>query len=340
MTEAYKPTAKTHFHAPTLTLFELGVCEHCGSPVCTDRISTPKLPAGVKVWGESTLPPLPAANEYGGTEFACNRCKGEPYYIEAIKSEWAIIHRATGSIAGAKKSEKAARDLCEKRNAAALADNIGAGEHVAATNGLTTSIDTSKLGSMVVIRLAGDLGNGMKRGDHIALPITHLVNLINEIGVSTMAKTAERKTAKELIRSLIIKKKTDNEVLAAVHAQFPESSADKKHCTKYRRELFAEELIGADLAAAGSTEHREWAQANMAAAKKGPHGEYWKEQEANAKPAKAAPVKAAAKPLPKAAAKAAPAKAAPKAAAKAKAAPKAAAKAAAAKGKKADPLEI
>lgn len=315
----WKATPQSHFHAPTQTLFELATCGYCNGALCTDRVSTPKLPNGVKVWGDSHLPPLPIE---GG---ACTRCKGEPFYIEKIKSEYAIVSRAGGELAGSKKSEKAAALLCAQLNAQALADSLPADEHVAGTDALTTSTDTSKLGPMVVIRLAGDLGNGMKRGDHLSLPIAALLTLINETGTTIMAKTAERKTAKDLIRALIIKGKTDAEVLDAVHKDFPESAADKKHCTKYRRELFVEEKIEAKFAAVGSTEHREWALANPALAKKGPHGEYWKE---HAEKAAAAPAKAPAKPAAKAAAKPLP-KPATKAAAKpaAKAAVKPAAKA-------------
>lgn len=104
-----------------------------------------------------------------------------------------------------------------------------------------------------------------------------------------MAET-KRKTAKSLICDLIMKKKTDEQIIAAVKKEFPESNVDGKHCTKYRKELFNEELIGADLAARGSKEHREWAADNMALAKKGPHKAYWiaKEKADKAKAAEAA----------------------------------------------------
>ena len=90
-----------------------------------------------------------------------------------------------------------------------------------------------------------------------------------------MAKQQERQTAKDLIRKLIIAKKTDAQILAEVEKKFPDSNADKKHCTKYRRECFVEELIGVEHAAVGSREHQEWGKANLANAKRGPHKEFW-----------------------------------------------------------------
>lgn len=330
-TQKFVPAADHHYHGPTLTLFRLTTCAFCKGPVATDCIQAATMPAGVKVWGDASMPALPMANVYQLGQVACARCKGHPFYLENVKSEWAVVKRETGELAGTKKTERAAQELCDSLNRKALDAALGnsgeSGEHVATTDALTTSTDESKLGPTVVIRLAGDLGNGMKRGDHLALPIAGLIDLINKTGVSTMAKVAERKTAKDLIRSLIAKKKTDDEILIEVQKTFPESNADKKHCTKYRRELFVEGVVGADLAAVGSKEHREWAQANLAAAKKGPHGAYWKAQ-GDTKPATSA--KAAAKPAAKAATKPAPAK---KGAAKpaAKPAPKAVVKKPAAK---------
>lgn len=302
MSEAAKFGPETHYHAPTLTLFTLAHCAFCKGAVCTDRIQATKMPNGVKVWGDKTLPAIPKANAYAAEPaIVCSRCEGKPFYLEDVKSEWAVVKRATGELAGTKKTEKAARELCDSMNKAVLDDYSRSLEQLAEPDSLTLPVDASKLGPVVVIRLAGDLPNGMKRGDHLELPIAKLISLINETGVTTMTKAATRSTAKELIRSLIVKKKTDAEILEAVHKQFPESSADSKHCTKYRRELFTEEVIGADLAAVGSREHREWAASNMAAAKKGPHAEYWKKQGEAKTPVKA-PVKAAAKPV-KAAAK-------------------------------------
>lgn len=312
-TEKLELTEKHRYHAPTLTLFVLGECAHCKAAVAHDCIGAAKMPQGVKIWGDPQLPAMPVVNAYSKDPAeVCNRCQGEPFYVENVKSEWAIVRRTTGELAGSKKTEKAARELAAELNRNALSNNPASHKHVAATDSLTTHPHGAKLAPSVVIRLAGDLGNGMKRGDHLSLPIDKLIQLINETGTTIMAKTAERKTAKDLIRSLIAKKKTDAEILAAVQKDFPESNADGKHCTKYRRELFVEGVIGAELAAVGSAEHRAWAASNMAAAKKGPHGEYWKAQDAKAKAApvaKAAPAKAAAKPAPKA-------KATPKAAAK------------------------
>lgn len=140
-----------------------------------------------------------------------------------------------------------------------------------------------------------------------------------------MAKPTDRKTAKDLIRALIIKKKTDDAIISEVQAAFPESSVDKKHCTKYRRELLVEGLIGAELAAVGSPDHREWAAANMALAKKGPHAEYHKASEAKAKEAAvAAKAKPVAKPVPVAKVAPAPKKATPAEATTKAASPKAA----------------
>jgi hypothetical protein len=108
-----------------------------------------------------------------------------------------------------------------------------------------------------------------------------------------MAKTAF-KSAKSLITDLIIKKKDDETIIETVKAAFPKSKVDSKHCTKYRRELFTALEITAELAAVGSTDHQEWAHANMAAAKRGPHKEYWKQYAIDQK-MKAAAEKAAAK---------------------------------------------
>lgn len=309
----------THYHAPTLTAFTLGACEFCKSPMAVDRMPAAKMPAGVSVWGDANLPPLPASNEYSSEpEVVCTRCHGAPFYIENVKSDWAVVRRVSGEVIGAlKKTQKGAQDVCDKLNAQAKADSAPEAEQSGVSSGLTTNPVEAILPGMVVIRLAGDLGNGMKRGDHLALPIASFNQFLTDNGVTIMAKTEERKTAKARIRELITKKKSDAEILDIVLREFPESSADRKHCTKYRRELFTEGLVKADLAAVGSKEHREWANANMALAKKGPHGDYWKEQAAKAAPA------------PKAAAK--PAKAAP--APKAKAAPKAAAKPTAAASK-------
>lgn len=108
-----------------------------------------------------------------------------------------------------------------------------------------------------------------------------------------MAKKIVFKTAKELIRDLIVKKKTDAFIIDAVLKAFPNSKADGKHCSKYRRELFNEMEIGPELASANSKAHRDWAKENMAAAKRGPHKDYWKEVEAKAKAAAATKKKAA-----------------------------------------------
>ena len=131
---------------------------------------------------------------------------------------------------------------------------------------------------------------------------------------------AERKSARTLIRGLIIKKKTDDQIITAVKKDFPESKVDSKHCTKYRKELFNEGKIDAALAARGSAEHREWALANMANAKKGVHKVYWiarekAEKAAAAEKAKAEKARKAAKAKAAKAAKAKPTKPAEKAAA-------------------------
>jgi hypothetical protein len=354
-------TPATHYHAVTKTVFELGTCAFCRGTCAHKARPLEHMPAGVKLWGESNMPARAEVADDLETD-CCTVCRGLPYYIENVKSEWAVIHRQTGAVAALKKSEKAAILYCKGLNSVPAVDNTQPLVNEAVESDLTTEQHAVRLPGMVVIRLAGDLPNGLKRGSHIQLPIDKLTQLITEIGALPMAKTAERKTAKDLIRALIIKKKTDEQIISEVQAAFPESNADKKHCTKYRRELLVEGAIGAELAAVGSPDHREWAQANMAAAKKGPHGEHWKEVEAKQKEAataakaapKAAPVKAAPTPkaAPKAAAAAKPASkptgaakkpAAVKPAPKAKAAPaKPTPKAKAAKAAKptADALEI
>lgn len=335
-------TPATHYHPITKTLFELGKCAFCnGTAALSPRIED-VMPSGCKIWGEEHLPAREMFAEDGET-ICCGKCEGIAYYIENVKSEWAVIHRRTQTVAGLKKSEKGAKQLCDSLNNPKPADSPAVAVNDAVESDLTTASIAIRLPGMVVIRLAGDLPNGLKRGTHIQLPIDRLTTLISEIGAAPMAKPADRKTAKDLIRALIIKKKTDEQIIADVQAAFPESNVDKKHCTKYRRELLVEGLIGAELAAVGSPDHKEWAAANPALAKKGPHGEYHKAAEAAAK-AKPAPVaKAPAKPLPvkttaakattkaaaaKPAAKAAPVKPAAKAAPKAKSAAKPAAKAA------------
>lgn len=304
-------TPASHFHPLTNSLFELTKCVFCRGTAAAGVKILSSMPSGVKIWGEPALPARTELADDLETE-CCTTCRGLPYYIENVKSEWVIIHRQTGAVASLKKSEKAAKLACQELNFPPKADTTPVAVNDAVESHLTTDISTARLPGMVVIRLAGDLPNGLKRGTHVQLPIDRLTSLIAEIGATPMAKPADRKTAKDLIRALIIKKKTDEQIIAEVQAAFPESNADKKHCTKYRRELLVEGAITAELAAVGSPGHREWAQANLAAAKKGPHGAYWKEVEVKQKEAAAA---AKAKPAP--AAKPAPvAKAAPKPAAK------------------------
>lgn len=110
-----------------------------------------------------------------------------------------------------------------------------------------------------------------------------------------MAKQENKQTAKQLIRDLITKKKDDATIIAEVQKAFPESNVDKKHCTKYRRELFVEGVVDGSLAAVNSKDHQDWVAAdpkNLTAAKRGPHKEYWKERTAKEK-AKADAEKAA-----------------------------------------------
>lgn len=308
-TPTLKLTPASHFHPLTNSLFELTKCVFCRGTAAAGVKILSSMPSGVKIWGEPALPARTELADDLETE-CCTTCRGLPYYIENVKSEWAIIHRQTGAVASLKKSEKAAKLACHDLNFPPKADTTPVAVNDAVESHLTTDISTARLPGMVVIRLAGDLPNGLKRGTHVQLPIDRLTSLIAEIGATPMAKPADRKTAKDLIRALIIKKKTDEQIIAEVQAAFPESNADKKHCTKYRRELLVEGAITAELAAVGSPDHREWAQANLAAAKKGPHGAYWKEVEVKQKEAAAAvKAKPAAKPAPVA-------KAAPKPAAK------------------------
>lgn len=304
-------TAASHFHPLTNSLFELTKCAFCNGTAAASVKILATMPSGVKIWGEQQLPARTELADDLETD-CCTTCRGLAYYIENVKSEWAVIHRQTGAVATLKKSEKAARIECDRLNNPPAVDSAPVAVNDAVESNLTTDLSTTKLPGMVVIRLAGDLPNGLKRGHHVQLPIDKLTALISEIGATPMAKPTDRKTAKDLIRALIIKKKTDDAIIAEVQAAFPESSVDKKHCTKYRRELLVEGLIGAELAAVGSPDHREWAAANPALAKKGPHAEYHKAAEAKAKEATAAAkAKPAAKPAPaaKAPVKAAAAKA-------------------------------
>ena len=315
-------TAATHYHPITKTLFELGKCSFCNVTAALGPRILDSLPTGAKIWGEEKLPAREMFAEDGET-ICCSVCEGIQYYIENVKSEWAIIHRQTQTVADMKKSEKGAKQACHLLNNPPAVDSASVAVNAAVENDLTSASTAIRLPGMVVIRLAGDLPNGLKRGTHVQLPIDRLTSLISEIGATPMAKATDgRKTAKDLIRALIIKKKTDEQIIADVQAAFPESNADKKHCTKYRRELLVEGLIGADLAAVGSPDHKEWAAANPALAKKGPHAEYHKAAAEAAKAAPVAKVAPAAKPAPKAVAKPVPkatkaaAKPAPKPAAK------------------------
>lgn len=319
-------TAATHFHPLTKTRFELGRCAFCNGTAALSPVACDAMPSGSKIWGEEKLPAREIVADDLETP-CCSVCKGYSYYIENVKSEWAVIERKTGAVAALRKSEKAAKLLCETLNNPTVEHSAPVAVNEAVEGNLTTGDSDVRLPGMVVIRLAGDLPNGLKRGMHIQLPIDQLTALISEIGATPMAKATERKTAKELIRALILKKKTDDEIILAARDAFPESQADKKHCTKYRRELLVEKAIGPELAAVGSPDHREWAAANPALAKKGPHAEYHKAAEAKAKEAAAnAKAKPAAKPA------AAPVvKAAPKPAAKPVAKPTAAASKATAK---------
>lgn len=76
-----------------------------------------------------------------------------------------------------------------------------------------------------------------------------------------MAKAQTKtKTAKELICKHIIAGWKDERIIKAVKKALPESKVDTKHCTKYRRLLFVEGEIGAELCATNSKEYKEWAE--------------------------------------------------------------------------------
>jgi hypothetical protein len=84
-------------------------------------------------------------------------------------------------------------------------------------------------------------------------------------------------TAKSLIRAQIIRGRTDAAILTAVHKKLPWSRANKKHVTKYRRDLYLEGTIDARLAAHGSHEHQRWGFENQIEAKRsGPHKARWR----------------------------------------------------------------
>ena len=258
--------SKLHYHPKTQTFFNLHACEWCGGDASTDAVGA----TGSHIeWTGGNVPPEMLESEERGCTI-CLGCKGVVFYIEPIKSEHAIIKRPNQEYVDGKKSRKADEQLCKELN-----DNVNGIAHPDTSTDLTTETDGAKLADMIVIRLGSTIDDMFKRGVHLEIPIEEFMNLIKQNGVKPMAKNTERKTAKELIRSLIIKKKTDVQILAEVEKLFPESNADKKHCTKYRRELFVEEAVGVELAAVGSREHQEYGKANLAVAKRGPHKDYW-----------------------------------------------------------------
>jgi len=136
----------------------------------------------------------------------------------------------------------------------------------------------------ISIRLYADLGD-IPAGTIVNCDTVELFNFIASTGAKVMPK--KEGTAKELICKLIKAKKTDQQILDQVADTMPESAADKKHCTKYRRELFVAGEIDASLAAVGSQDHKDWAEGHMALAKKGPHKDFWIAKEKAAKEAAA-----------------------------------------------------
>lgn len=272
-----------HFHTPTSTLFDLGKCEWCNhSTRLLDSVVVDACPAGALIWGEAELPP---EEHFDGVTENCDKCNGIAYYVEQIKSEWAVIKRPLGELASdLLKSEKSARKLCDELN------GVSGTENPLMEGDLTFNLEDVKLDSTMVIRLTSTLNETYQRGTHVVVPMDKFLDLLNDTGAKTMAKQDTKKTAKQLIRDLIAKKKDDATIIAEVQKAFPESNVDKKHCTKYRRELFVEGEIGAELAAVNSKDHQDWVKAdakNLTAAKRGPHKDYWKEVDAKTK-AKAA----------------------------------------------------
>lgn len=254
--------SQLHYHPLTKTFFNLSHCQWCNGPTSA-MAEQDSQTASHGTWGDDVLPPL-------ATETACENCKGIVFYVEPIKSKYAIIKRPNGEFVDERRSMKAANALCKELN-----DNLNGIEHPLVSTDLTNAEDESKMHNSVVVRLSSAINEIFPRGAHIELPIDKLLQFINENGVKPMAKLQDRKTAKDLIRSLIIAKKTDEQILADVEKKFPDSNADKKHCTKYRRECFVEELVGVEHAAVGSREHQEYGKANLAAAKRGPHKDFW-----------------------------------------------------------------
>lgn len=318
-----KSLHQPHFHTPSNTLFELDKCEFCGHSVqLPDATKIEACPAGVLIWGEKELPPLSICADDLESEDTCTHCKGVAHYVEQIKSEWAVIKRPHGELASdLLKSEKSARKLCDELNGLSGTVNPAVAED------LTFDLEDIKLDSTMVIRLTANLNEMYQRGTHVEVPMDKFLELLNETGAKTMAKQENKQTAKQLIRGLITKKKDDATIIAEVQKAFPESNVDKKHCTKYRRELFVEGVVDGSLAAVNSKDHQDWVAAdpkNLTAAKRGPHKEYWKERtvkekaKADAEKAALTAKKAEAKPAKKATKKPAAKKPSKKAAAPAK----------------------
>ncbi len=265
--------SQTHYHSTTETFFKLGECDWCRGPVheLNDSVVFSGFEKDCLQWGEKELPAKPE-------EGFCEACKGVTHYVDTIKGEYAIIKRPNGEVVDTRKSKKTANKLCKELNKK-QGDSVDGTVVLDRKQELTNEPEDIKLGNSIIIRLTSTLNDTYTRGVHVEIPIEELLTLIKKNGAKPMTKTSDRKTAKDLIRSLIIKKKTDDQILGEVEKQFPDSNADKKHCTKYRRELFVEKEIEADLAAVGSREHQIWAKANKAAAKRGPHKDHWKDQE-------------------------------------------------------------
>ena len=271
-----------HYHPKTKRVFNLERCEWCNGKVQSIKAflaDTP--PEDCKIWGDDTLPPETSWSETRNLGI-CRHCEGEEFYVDQASSkEWVIGIRPKGVVHSIHHSKPKAYKICDKLNKKTPKDSPPKNpkpEAKTETKKLTNQSSCGTVASTVVIRLAGNLDGTFKRGDHFTMPAAELLTLITKLELQPMTTNTERKTAKNLIRDLIIKKKTDEQIIDTVQAAFPESNIDSKHCTKYRRELFVEGTIKADLAAVGSNDHQEWVKgsaANLTAAKKGPHKDYW-----------------------------------------------------------------
>lgn len=294
---------KTHYHEDTSTLFDLSQCDWCRGSVMENTIKASYQPESVKLWGDSKLPPASYWSSCLNSE-VCDSCRGIKYYVEQVKKRWVVVIRPRGDIHAMDidtevKAQSIANGLNKTYDAKGFVAPVKAqptDETKIDTKQLTIPKKSATIPDTVMVQLAEPLGKYPK-GTFATVSVDTLKILLKPTGVTEMAtkKEAPKKaieTAKSVICKLITQNKTDAQVIAAVKKKFPKSLVDGKHCAKYRRELFLDLEIGAELAAVGSKDYREWAETNPALAKKGVHKQFHLDKAKADKEAAAAKAKA------------------------------------------------